>query len=268
MLQAVLGALEVVLTPALLVFLGRPIPRNNRQPLLAYLDKISQLVVHLVGVHLVRRISSLSARCHELMSSSCEHRWPEAIYIRTDGPTTAGGWHWLWFVWISATTEPPDPRSTGYYWTLWESTGVWAGEYSPNGPATTGWMYVIIQNVPSVYYQPKMQYSATPRPNSPLPGCLAIPEEAACLGTPSSRVLNSQLANRLPSACSETRQLLQQRGAAFLATTLLAKSTQPLPLHNPVFLETPLDSRLLSQRTTHLEAEPTCLVVRPYLPLV
>lgn len=94
---------------------------------------------------MVRRGSSLRVRCHELMSSRCKHPWPEAHYIRANHPTTAGGWRWLWFVWTPATTEPPKSRSTGYSWTLWESTNVWTGEYCPDGAATTGWMYVIIQ---------------------------------------------------------------------------------------------------------------------------
>jgi hypothetical protein len=54
--QAILGALQVVLTPVLLVFSAKPMPLNNRPPLLASSDKINQPVVHLVGVHLVRRV--------------------------------------------------------------------------------------------------------------------------------------------------------------------------------------------------------------------
>lgn len=137
----------MVLTQDLLAYLGRPILRNNHLPLRACSDKTSHPVAHLVGVHLVRSVSSLRIRCHELISSRCKHHWPEAIYIRANHPTTAGGWRWrrLWFVWVPATTEPPKPRSTGYHWTLRESTRVWTGEYCPDGATTTGWMYVIIQ---------------------------------------------------------------------------------------------------------------------------
>ena len=144
--QAIPGALELVLTLDPLAFLGRPIPRNNHLPLRVCSDKTSQAVAHLVGVHLVRRGSSLRVRYHELISSRCKHPWPKAHYIRANRPTTAGGWRRLWSVWIPATTEPPKPRSTGYCsWTLWESTSVWTGEYCPDRAATTGWMYVIIQ---------------------------------------------------------------------------------------------------------------------------
>jgi hypothetical protein len=58
MVQAILGALEVVLMPVPLAFLGKTMPRNNLNlpPLLVSLDRVNQLVVHLVGVHLVRRV--------------------------------------------------------------------------------------------------------------------------------------------------------------------------------------------------------------------
>ena len=135
----------MVLTLGLLALLGRPIPRNNHLPLRACLDKTSQPVAHLVGVHLVRRGSSLRVRCHELISSRCKHHWPEANYVRANHPTTAGGWWRLWFVWTPATTEPPKPKSTGYHWTLWESTSVCTGECCSDGAATTGWMYVTFQ---------------------------------------------------------------------------------------------------------------------------
>jgi len=259
----------VVLTLDLLAFLGRPIPRNNNHLLLrACSDRTSQPVAHLVGVHLVRRGSLLSVRCHELISSRCKHHWPEAVYIRTNHPTTAGGWRRLWFVRIPTTTEPPKPRSTGYHWTLWESTSVWAGEYCPDGAATTGWMYVIIQ----LYYlnitQRTTQYLATLRPNSPAPDCLAILEEAVCSGTPSSKARSSKLANRPPSACSETSRPPQQLEAESLATTLPTRRVRPLLPHKPAFSETPLDSRLRSRRTTHLEVEPASSVAHLHLQLV
>jgi|SRR6266850_3538265 len=107
------------------------------------------------------------------------------------------------------------------------------------------------------------------RPNNQLPDYLAMPEEVACLGTPSSKVLSSKLANRPPSACSETRQPLRQLGEAeFLVTLLLAKRTRPLPLHKPAYSETRLDSRLLSRRTMLLEAESVSSAAHPHPLLV
>jgi hypothetical protein len=97
---------------------------------------------------------------------------------------------------------------------------------------------------------------------------LATPEEAACLGTPSSKVLSSKLANHPPSACSETRQLLRQRRAADFLEILLAKRMPPLPLHKPAYSEPRLDSRLLSPRLTLLEVEPASLVAHLYPRLV
>src|SRR6267142_574407 len=74
------------------------------------------------------------------------------------------------------------------------------------------------------------------RPNNQLPDYLAMPEEVACLGTPSSKVLSSKLANRPPSACSETRQPLRQLGEAESVSS--AAHPHPLlvqchPVHNP-----------------------------------
>ena len=123
-------------------------------------------------------------------------------------------------------------------------------------------------NCVSEYHQHTIQYLAILRPNSPAPDCLAIPEEAVCSGTLSSKVRSSKLANRPPSACSETSRPPQQLGAESLATTLPAKRVRPLPQHNPAFSETPLDSRLLSRRTTHLGVEPASSVARLQLQLV
>ena len=114
-----------------------------------------------------------------------------------------------------------------------------------------------------------MQYLVALRPNSRLPGYLVVLEEAACLGTRSSKVPSSKLVNRPPSACSETRQPLRQLGEAeFLVTRLLAKRTRALPLHKPAYSETHLDSRLLSRRTMLLEAEPASSVAHPHPLLV
>jgi hypothetical protein len=128
-------------------------------------------------------------------------------------------------------------------------------------------MYVVIHDLLSEFYQLQTQCLAIPSLNSLLLGCLVIPGEAVYLGTRSSKVLSSKLANRPPSGCSETNQL-QQQGAESLVIILPAKRTRPLLPSKPASSETRLDSRLLSQRTTPLEAEPASLGVRPHPPSV
>jgi hypothetical protein len=120
-------------------------------------------------------------------------------------------------------------------------------------------MYVVIHDLLPEFYQPQMQYLAIPSLNSLLLVCLVIPGEAVYLGTRSSKVLSSKLANRPRLDCSETKQP-QQPGAESLVTILPAK--RHLPPSKTASSETRLDSQLLSQRTTPLEAEPAFLGVR------
>ena len=124
--QAVLAVLERIPILDLLVFLVRPIPRSNNNLLLPVcLRKISQVVVHLVGVHLVCATQS-SARLSLLILNRCQCCWPETIHFWADPTTTSNRWR-LWVVWISATTGSSRPSSTGHYRVVRKSARIWTG---------------------------------------------------------------------------------------------------------------------------------------------